>query len=200
MRDGRGGGVLTRRCGAPIADEALLDYWAGDGPVDADASVEAHLFGCDACAARLGQIAALGSGVATLARQGRVAGMITRGLVNRLQRDGVRVRLYAVSPGEAVSCSAYSGDDLLVAALRADVSQVDAVALSMVGPGGSPMGAFDDIPVSPSEPDVFLALPGTLVRQFPSMRLELTLTSAGADRTVLGEYVLEHSAAEPDAQ
>jgi len=38
------------------------------------------------------------------------------------------------------------------------------------------------------------ATPAAVVQQLPSMRLELTLTSAGAAPTELGRYVLEHSA------
>lgn len=186
-----------RTCETPIADEALLDYWAGDGDAERTEALESHLFGCESCAGRLEQLAALDAGVATLVRQGRLSGMISRGMVNRLQRDGVRVRLFSLSPGETVPCAAFPSDDVMIAALRADFSEVQGVALSVVGPDGMPMPSFEEIPVSPSEREVYWALPGALVRQFPSMRLELTLTSAGEDRAVLGEYVLEHSGGQP---
>ena len=68
------------------------------------------------------------------------------------------------------------------------------MTLSVTGPGGSPFGQFDDVPVAGLGGEVLWATPAALVQQMPSMRLQLTLTSAGAARTELGRYVLEHSA------
>jgi hypothetical protein len=45
--------------------------------------------------------------------------------------------------------------------------------------------------------EVLWATPAAVVRQMPSMRLQLTLASAGATRAELGRYVLEHSASTP---
>ena len=82
----------------------------------------------------------------------------------------------------------------MVAALRADFSGVEAVTLSVTGPGDSPIGEIDDVPVSGPDGEVFWATPAAVVRQMPSMRLQLTLASAGATRAELGRYVLDHSA------
>jgi hypothetical protein len=35
-----------------------------------------------------------GNGLATLVRQGRVSGIVSRAILNRLQRDGVHVRMF----------------------------------------------------------------------------------------------------------
>lgn len=184
------------RCSAPVSDETLLAYWVGELEAGASDRLETHVFACGECAARLDAMVTVGSGLAALVRQGRISGIVSRALVNRMQRDGVYLRLYALSPGETVPCTVFPGDDLVMAALRADFSGVEAVTLSVTGPGGSPMSEIADIPVSPSEGEVLWALPGAVVRQMPSTRLELTLTSAGPDRAVLGEYALEHAAAE----
>jgi anti-sigma factor RsiW len=186
-----------RECDAPLPDEMLLDYWAGDSAPDATEAVEAHLFECGDCAARLTRLASMGAGVAALVRQGRVSGIISRALLNRMQRDGVNLRLYALSPGETVPCAVFPGDDLVVASLRADFSNVHAVTLSVIGPEEWPVSEVGEVPVAPSESEVLWAVAGAVVRQMPSMRLRLTLSSADADGAVLGEYVLEHSAAEP---
>lgn len=185
------------RCMAPLSDETVLAYWVGELGAEESERLEAHLFECDECAARLDGVASIGTGLVTLVRQGRITGIVSRALVNRMQRDGVYLRLYLLSPGETVPCSTFPRDDIVVAALRADFSGVHAAKLSVTGPGGSPMTEIDNIPVSRSEGEVVWAMPGTVVRQMPSTRLQITLTSAGADPKVLGEYVLEHTGAQP---
>jgi hypothetical protein len=184
-------------CEAPIPDEMLLDYWTGDGAADHTDGIEAHLFECGDCAARLEHMASIGMGLAALVRRGHVSGVVSRTLVNRMQRDGLHVRLYSVSPGETLPCAVFPGDDLVVASLRADFSGVHAATLSVTGPGNSPLSEFDEIPVSRSAGEVLWALPGAVVHQMPSTRLKLTLTSRGTERAVLGEYVLEHLASDP---
>ena len=185
-------------CQSPLSDATLLDYWVADGldPEEMD-RVETHVFACGECAARLQQLAAIGTGVSALVRQGRVSGIVSRAILNRLQRDGVRVRMFSLWPGETVPCAVFPGDDLIITALRADFSGVDAVTLSVTGPEGSAFGRFDDVPVSGPGSEVLWATPAALVHEMPSMRLELTLTSAGASQVDLGRYVLEHTASAP---
>ena len=186
---------MTPTCQAPISDEALLDYWARDlADGNETDQVEEHLFACGDCSARLQSLAALGPGLATLVRQGRISGIVSRAMLNRMQHDGIHVRMYSLAPGETVPCAVFPGDDLVVAALRADFSGVDAVTLSVTGPADSPSGEINDVPVSGPEGEVLWATPAAVVRQMPSMRLQLTLASAGATRAELGRYVLDHSA------
>jgi hypothetical protein len=177
-------------CASPIADERLIDYWVGDQPADAAAALEAHLFSCADCSARLEAVASVAGGVAALARQGRISGIISRAMLNRLQRDGVRVRQFTLDPGETVPCAAYPGDDVVVTALNADLSGVNAVSLRVTGRGDTLFGAIDDIAVSAGATSVLWATPGAFVRSMPSQQLRLTMRSADA---VLGEYVLEHT-------
>jgi hypothetical protein len=187
-------------CEAPIPDAMLLDYWARDlRDGDEMSRVEEHLFACGDCSARLRQMAALGAGLAALVRQGRVSGIVSRAILTRLQRDGAHVRMFWLAPGETVPCAVFPGDEVIVTALRADFSGVDAVTLSVTGPDDSPFGRCDDVPVSGPRGEVLWANPAALLRQLPSMRLELTLTSTGAAPTELGRYVLEHSASPPPA-
>jgi len=106
---------MTVNCDAPIGDETLLDYWSGDLMADDADRIEQHLFTCGECAARLERIAAIGAGIARLVREGRIGGIISRTLLNRMQRDGLHVRLYSVQPGETVPCAAFADDDVVVA-------------------------------------------------------------------------------------
>ena len=191
---------MMQNCRTPIPDETLIDYWtrdlADEGATD---RVEEHLFACGDCSARLHSLAALGAGLARLVRLGRVAGIVSRGLLNRMQRDGVHVRMYSLLPGETVPCGVFPGDDLVVVAMAADFSGAEAVTLSVTGPGNSPMSEIDDVPVSGMDRELLWATPASAVRQLPSIRVQLTLRSAGATRTLLGTYALDHSAAAPSA-
>jgi hypothetical protein len=67
-----------------------------------------------------------------------------------------------------------------VTALRADFSGVDAVTLSVTGPEDSSFGQYDSVPVSGLGGELLWATPAAIVHRMPSMRLQLTLTSAGA--------------------
>jgi hypothetical protein len=187
-------------CRAQIPEATLLDYWARDlADGDETDRVEEHLFACGDCSVRLRHLAALGTGLRTLVRQGRVSGIVSRAILNRLQREGVHVRMFSLVPGETVPCAIFPGDDLVVTALRADFSGVDAVTLSVTGPGDSPIVRFEDVPVPGPGGEVLWVTPAAVVHEMPSMRLQLTLASAGAAGAELGRYVLEHSASTPPA-
>jgi hypothetical protein len=186
---------MMARCRHPISDGTLIGYWAHDLPdgVETD-QVEEHLFACGDCSARLHGLAALRPGLATLVRQGRVSGSVSRALLNRMQHDGIHVRMYSLAPGETVPCAVFPGDDLVVAVLRADFSDVEAVTLSVTGPGDTPFSQLDNVPVSGPDAELLWATPAAVVRRLPSMRLQLTLASAGGKRAELGRYVLDHRA------
>lgn len=179
-------------CSAGISDERLLAYWTGELPADEAAMLEDHWFGCERCTARLADYATLQGGVVDLARQGRLSGVVSRALVNRLQRDGVRVRQYSLAAGESVACAVFPGDDLIITSLRADLSAESGVAASVEGP--EPVAhEFEDVPIVPSDGEVLFALPAHVARALPSTRLAFTVRSTAAGHRVLGEYVLEHS-------
>ena len=159
--------------------------------------VEEHVFACGDCSERLNQLAAIGAGLTSLVRQGRLSGIVSRALLNRLQRDGIHVRMYSLLPGETVACAVFPGDDLVVTALRADFSGVDALTLSVTGPAGTPIAWFDDVPMPGPGGEVFYVTPAAVVHEMASARVELTLASAGARSVELGRYVLEHTALPP---
>jgi hypothetical protein len=185
---------MTAGCDAPIRDETLLEYWCRDLSGDDADRIEEHLFACAGCAARLDGLASLQGGIASLARQGLISGIISRALLNRLQRDGLAIRVYSLASGEIVPCAAFASDDLVVVALRADLTGMDAVSLVVSQPGQESRAEIKEAPARPQDHEVLWATPGTVVRQMPSTRLHLTLSVAGGDRRVLGEYVLDHSA------
>lgn len=183
---------MTAACASPIADERLIDYWTGDLPAADEPALEEHLFSCADCSARLEGVASVAGGVAALARQGRISGIISRTLLNRLQRDGVRVRQYTLDPGETVPCAAFPGDDVVVTALNANLAGVQAVSLRVTGPDDAVLGHIDDILVAGSPAGLMWATPGALIRSLPTQRVRLTIRSAD-DAALIAEYALDHS-------
>ena len=185
---------MTPACDAPIPDDELLDYWIHAVDAAAADRIEEHVFSCDACTARLEAMTALGAGLAALVRRGRVSGVVSRTLLNRLQRDGVRVRLFSLSPGECLPCAAFPGDDLLVIALRAELRGTDMVDLAVIAPDGTAMDEMFNVPVGDEDVEILWATPGDRVRQIPTSRLRLTLRAPAAGGAVLAEYELDHTA------
>jgi hypothetical protein len=122
-----------------------------------------------------------------------------RDLVQQVMLLVIEKRMFSLLPGETVPCAIFPGDDLVVAALRADFAGVDAVTLSVTGPAGSPIAQFEDVPVPGSGGELFWVSPAAVVHEMPSMRLEIMLASADAPGVELGRYVLEHTAVPPPA-
>ena len=184
---------MTPRCHTPLSEEELLDYWIHATPANEVDGIEEHLFSCDDCSARLEAMSSLGAGLSALVRRGHVAGVVSRALLNRIQRDGVQVRLYSLSPGERVPCAAYPGDDLMVLALRADLSGSESVTLSLTDVDDAVVGQAADAPVGRDDGEILWAVPADAVRRIPSSRLRVKLSSSAPDTTVLAEYELEHT-------
>jgi hypothetical protein len=174
----------------------LAEYWTADiSSVEAE-RIETHVFECARCARLLAEAEHLRSGLAALAKSGGFQAFVTDGLLNRLARDGVRVRQYSLDPGETIRCSAWSEDEVLVARLRGNFTGVAAVDAEMRLPTGEPWGRSTDVPVREGATELVLALPATRVRSAPEGPMRLTLRASGSpDGSILAEYVFDHEGA-----
>jgi len=184
---------VTVSCAKPIADDAFLAWWTGELAAPERRRLEAHLLACDDCAARLRLAGAVADGVRALVRQGRVPTVLTAGALERLRREGRKVREYRVAPGGGVHCTVAPEDDVLVARLElrpGGDARVDLVSRLNDGEGER----LSDLPVEPGASELILAVPIDVVRSRPAHVLVLRLVEAGpgGDRT-LGEYTFRHT-------
>ena len=188
---------MTPTCATPLSDDVLTAYWIGELPDDVAQDVEEHVFACAGCAACLEALASLTAAVGGLAERGRISGVISRAVLNRLQHDGVRVRMYSLAPGETVACAAFPDDDVVVISMRGEFGGAPAATLTVrSSKGEGPAGTLTDVPLPHGEREVLWATPAALVRRYPTARVALTLRSADPGERVLAEYTLDHSGRE----
>lgn len=170
----------------------LADYWTSDiTPADAE-RIEAHIFDCERCARMVAEADRLRDGIGALARAGSIQGFVNDAVLNRLARDGVRVRYYALNSGESVRCAVWSDDDVLVTRLRGNFAGVESVDAEMRLDSGEEWSHTTDIPVPEGATELVMALPAAVVRTAPRSPIRLTIR---ANEQVLAEYVFDHQGA-----
>ena len=124
----------------------VTEYWSPDMAADEVGRVEAHVFACADCATRLEAARTLIDGVRDAVRRGRFQAVITEAVLNRLARDGTRMRMFALDPGAVVPCAVWSGDQLIVSRLRADFTGLECVSI-VLHVGGKDVDRVADVPV-----------------------------------------------------
>jgi hypothetical protein len=178
--------------GGCLSFAELADYWTADADVDVS-GIEDHVFTCADCARLLAGAEDLRQAIRMATKAGRVQVFITDAVLNRLAREGVRIRSYVLEPGEAVQCAAWSDDEVMVTRLRGDFTGVSAVEAEMRLESGEPWTRSVDVPVRPGATELILALPAAIVRQAPRGPIHLTVqAAAGSPGGVIGEYTFEH--------
>jgi len=180
--------------GTSFAD--LLDYWVGDLDRAGAERVEAHVFECAECADRLADIATIAAAVAEAVRGARVQSVITDAVLNKLSRDGLRIRMYTHQPGRLTPCAVWPEDDLIVSRLRGDFSGYDEVTLVLKTDEGPEVSRNTDIPLISGTHEILTATSAAHLRQLPSIRLKLIVSGKRGDtEQVIAEYGLEHGGA-----
>ncbi len=189
---------MTRaRCATPLEFETLVAYWLGELPEPAATVVEEHFFGCASCTRRLGELAALGSGIRAAVRHGAVRAVITRPFLEQMKRQGMRIREYRLAPGERVACTIGAEDDAVVGQMLvplAGVARVDALESLDPGDGRVQRWRVEDVPFDP-QADAVLHLPSAAaLKKLPAhvFRVRLVAVDPMGDRP-LGEYTFAHT-------
>jgi hypothetical protein len=182
------------QCTHPISSADIVDYWAGELEARDEGRIEDHIFACAACAAALAQGEALADGVRSVVRSETFQSLITESVLNRLAREGARVRTYTVSPGDVVPCAVWDGDDMVVTRLRGDFSGLDSVSVVATLGNGQELSRSDDIPIHPGQGELISATAAELLRHLPATTVRFLVTgNRGGDNQLVGEYTLEHA-------
>ena len=175
-----------------ITDDDLADFAAGELPEVEAAAIEEHLFSCADCGARAAQFDALVRAIRPAVRSAEVGGFVTDAVLNRLAREGVRVRTFALSPGAIVPCAVWDDDELMVLRLRGDFGGAGEVTLSQRVGGTEVNRATSQVPAG-AHGEILYVSPAAWVRQLPVVEVEVLLTAreGGEDRPI-GSYTLVH--------
>ena len=175
-----------------IALADLTDYFAGELPEAEAAAVEEHLFSCADCGARAAEFDALVRAIRPAVRSAEIGGFVTDEVLNRLAREGVRVRAYALSPGAIVPCAVWEGDELMALRLRGDFGGASEFTLSQ-RVSGTEVNRSTGHVAAGSHGEIIYAIPAAWVRQLPIVELELLLTAheRGEERPI-ASYTLVH--------
>lgn len=175
-----------------ITFAGLTDYAAGELPQAEAEAIEAHIFSCAECAARAAELDALVRAIGPAVRSAEVGGFLTDTILNRLAREGVRARTFALSPGAVVPCAVWEHDELMVLRLHADVDEASEFTISMRAAGAEVSRATGEVGPG-THGDIIFATPAAWVRQLPIVEVEILLTArAGGEERPIGSYTLVH--------
>jgi hypothetical protein len=183
---------VSGACARPIADQTLLDWWTGDLASGDGHRVEEHLLSCRECSARAAAVHELTDGIGSLVREGAVPVAVFPAVVDRLHREGRRIREYRVAPGDAVQCTVGPEDDVVLTRLVADLREVARVDLvSRLDDG--PEQRLTDIPFDAATGEVVFAPPADVLRARPASVERFRLLAVGPQgERLLGEYAFDH--------
>ena len=171
----------------PFAE--LVEYWFGEGD---DPALEEHLFGCADCTARLEELAALGAGIRSAFRRGALHAVLPRAFVERLEREGLKLRQYRVPAGGSVDCTIADEDDFVVSRLQAPLAGVERLDLVLQASDGE-AHTLQDIPFDPAAGEVLVVPSPGRLRARGAFTERARLVSAGAGGAKdLGEYTFVH--------
>ena len=185
------------RCALPIDVEALVAYWLGELPAEAETPIEKHLFGCAYCTRRLEELAALAFGIRAAVRNGALGAMITQPFLEHMKRQSMHVREYGLAPGERVACTICADDDAAVGRMRvllAGVKRLDALQSLDLGDGQMQQWRLEDVPFDPNAEEVLFLPSAAALKKLPAhtFRVKLVAVDEWGERP-LGEYTFAHT-------
>ena len=171
----------------PVPFETLVAWWTGELAGDEAARVEEHLFACDTCAGVSERLAKLVAGL-----REHLPPIISSAQRDRLLAEGTRIRVTPVDAGVDATAVFGSEVDLLVHALRADLSRAERVDVEIVIHGRSEPLVYEGAPFDAKAGEVLICCQ----RHFQHMssldpRFRVHVVEAG-ERRFVGDYFVRH--------
>ncbi len=171
----------------PVALETLVAWWTGELAGDEAARVEEHLFACDACAGASERFARLAAGL-----REHLPPIISPAQRDRLLAAGTRIRVTPVDVGVDATAVFGSDVDLLVHALRADLSRAQRVDVDIVMQGWSQPLVCEGVPFDATAGEVLVCCQRHFQHMSPADPLfRVHVVEAGQRRSV-GDYFVRH--------
>lgn len=175
-----------------IAFGDLTDYAAGVLSEAEAAPIEEHLFSCRDCGARAAELDTLVRAIRSAVRSAEVGGFVTDAILNRLAREGVRVRTYSLSPGAVVPCAVWEGDEVMALRLRGDFGEATEFTLAQRVAGTEVTRVTGQVAAG-SQRELIHIVPAAWLRELPATDVELVLTAdEGGEERPIGSYTLVH--------
>ncbi|HEY0708281.1 MAG TPA: hypothetical protein VGG33_15860, partial [Polyangia bacterium] len=141
--------MTASTCTTPTPFETLVALWCGELSAEAAEALEAHLFSCDLCAEASDRLGALIEGL-----RGFIPPVISHAHRDRLAAGGMRLRVTPVEPGIDVDVFFAPELDLLVHALKADLSRAERVDVELLDPAGVARLQLERVPFDPERGEV----------------------------------------------
>jgi hypothetical protein len=173
-------------CEAPLSLETLTSLWAGDLPTDEAERAEEHVFACDTCDALSMQIARVYAGL-----QKVVPPVISRAHKDRLLTDGLHIHVTEIAEGETAHVRFSSDRDLLVHALRGDLSQVERVDVLIAVADGPVHVTMTGVPFDRERGEVLIACQRHYEARGDLIRFEVHVVEKGVPRPAR-QYRVHH--------
>lgn len=145
---------MTPTCVTRLTWAQLVDYWAGDLPVEQQDAVDEHLIGCELCTAESMRVAAV-----TEAMRSILPPIVSLELVEKLRQRGLSVLENPIHPGERKEILFPNAVDVLIHRLTslplADAVRVD---FKLSGEdGGKVLIQVNDVPFDRATGSVMIA-------------------------------------------
>lgn len=171
--------------------ETLVALWAGELDESGAAAVDEHLIACDSCAAATQRLATLVG-----ALREKVPFVISHAHRERLVAAGARIDVTELDPSPdrtATKSARFAPDvDVLLFALRGDISNADRVDVEIASPTGEPRYLLEDVPFNRKRGEVLVACQRHYEGMFPGDPIFSVHAVEAGKRRVVGDYVVQH--------
>jgi hypothetical protein len=171
----------------PVELETLVAWWTGELPSEEAARLEEHLFACDACSGLSERFARLAGGL-----REHLPPIISPAQRDRLLAAGTRMWVTPVDAGVNATAVFAPQFDLLVHALRADLSRAERVDVEIVMQGWSEPILCEGVPFDAKSGEILVCCQRHFQHMSPADPLFRVHVVESGERRRVGDYLVQH--------